>query len=366
MTWVLDWDGVLWLADTPIAGAANAVAELRSAAASGWCSSPTTRRRPWPRTWPSCRASGSRPPRRRADVGPGRGQHARPRIDRPGVCRRRRGGAPAARGAHRAHGPGRRGRRRVPPRLRLRPPHRRLPGRAVGRPPHRHQRRRHLPDADRTAPRRRVAAGRGGLRLGRQGRGGGQALRPHGRAHPGPSRAGGDGRGRPPVHRRAPGGAPRGALRPGADRRHVGARPAREPEPRHRGGRPGRRAVARSRRRRRRRRAAGGAATSCARPGRPARRSTKPPTCAVQATPEAGAGEELEHEPEQQQPLGRDVAEEHEEPEDQQRADASRWGTARGRRPSRRRWRPTRRSSGTVPLGSRATNVAVAARPAAR
>ena len=31
MTWVLDCDGVLWLADTPIAGAANAVAELRSA-----------------------------------------------------------------------------------------------------------------------------------------------------------------------------------------------------------------------------------------------------------------------------------------------------------------------------------------------
>jgi 4-nitrophenyl phosphatase len=30
MTWVLDCDGVLWLADTPIAGAANAVAELRA------------------------------------------------------------------------------------------------------------------------------------------------------------------------------------------------------------------------------------------------------------------------------------------------------------------------------------------------
>jgi 4-nitrophenyl phosphatase len=31
MTWVLDLDGVVWLADTPVPGAANAVAELRGA-----------------------------------------------------------------------------------------------------------------------------------------------------------------------------------------------------------------------------------------------------------------------------------------------------------------------------------------------
>jgi 4-nitrophenyl phosphatase len=31
MTWVLDLDGVVWLADTPVAGAANAVADLRAA-----------------------------------------------------------------------------------------------------------------------------------------------------------------------------------------------------------------------------------------------------------------------------------------------------------------------------------------------
>src|SRR5438067_2217060 len=31
MNWVLDLDGVVWLADTPIAGAAEAIADLQSA-----------------------------------------------------------------------------------------------------------------------------------------------------------------------------------------------------------------------------------------------------------------------------------------------------------------------------------------------
>ena len=37
MTVVLDLDGVVWLADQPIPGAADAVARLRRAG-TGWCS----------------------------------------------------------------------------------------------------------------------------------------------------------------------------------------------------------------------------------------------------------------------------------------------------------------------------------------
>ncbi len=72
MLWVLDLDGVIWLAGNPIPGSPEAVRRLHDAGEQMVRSSPTTQVRPFPSTWPdwagpvstSTPASCSPPPRR--------------------------------------------------------------------------------------------------------------------------------------------------------------------------------------------------------------------------------------------------------------------------------------------------------------
>ena len=229
MAWILDLDGVIWLSEEPIPGSAEAIAALRDAGH---------------RVIFLTNNAGPRVSELVAKL-EGMGVPATPdevvtsaqaaaSLLEPGstalLC-----AGPGVREALEARGVEvvrdgrrRRGRGRLPPGLRLPPPHRRLPRRPPRRPAHRDQRRHHLSHARRPHPRRRRHPGRGRGR-GRRGTGGrGQALRADGQAAGRAARAGGpagerrwrrhDPGRRPPVHRRTDGPPPRGALRPGDER----------------------------------------------------------------------------------------------------------------------------------------------------
>ena len=189
VTVVLDLDGVVWLADRPIPGAADAVARLRAGGhrvvfVSNNSFSPV-----------------ADVEEKLAGFGiPAAGDVltsavAAARLVQPGervfLC-----AGPGAAEALAEAGAERRDRRRrrrrgrrLPPQLRLRGAAPGVHGRAPGRPADRHQRRRHLPDARRAHPGRRRHPGRGGGRLRGGGGRGRQAVRADGRPGPGRARA---------------------------------------------------------------------------------------------------------------------------------------------------------------------------------
>ena len=123
-----DLDGVIWRGDEPIPGSADAVAALRAAGAARRVRLEQLEHAGRRRRRPSSRAFGvAGRARRRAHQRAGRGRAAR-RVDaRAGRARARVRGPRRRRGARRDAGfavvdtrSGRRGRRRLPPRLRLR------------------------------------------------------------------------------------------------------------------------------------------------------------------------------------------------------------------------------------------------------
>ena len=157
---------MIWLAEEPIAGSADAVARLRAAghrvvfATNN--ASPTVAEL----LRPSGRRRHRRHPRRHRHLGPGRGIAAGPGVDSAVVCAERgRARGAAARGVTVvADGPADAVVVGLDPALRLRPPrHRRHRGARRG-PARRHQRGPHPPDAARPAPRIGGAAGGGGHR----------------------------------------------------------------------------------------------------------------------------------------------------------------------------------------------------------
>ena len=194
------------------------------------------------RTPREARADGRRDgPRGSPHVRPGGGDHALAGLHRAGLCGPRR--ARGARGAWGADGGGgarRRGHRGVAPRVRLLAPgprRRRGPRRGPARG---HQRRRHLPDARRPAARCGRPPGRGGLCLGRDPGGRGQAPRADAAAGGRAGRVGRDRGRRPAVHRRGTRPGPRRPVRAGPERRHGRAGAGRPRAGARRGGaRPG-------------------------------------------------------------------------------------------------------------------------------
>ncbi len=146
MPWVLDLDGVVWLGDEPIPGAAAAVAALRRVDDAVLFVTNNSSL-PLAEVEAKLGRHGIDATGQRGQLGAGRSQPGAAGRGRAGLrWPRPRRGARAAWCHRRARGPGRRGDGGLPPGLHLGPHAHRLDGHPRRRPVRRQQRRRHLSD----------------------------------------------------------------------------------------------------------------------------------------------------------------------------------------------------------------------------